>query len=847
MMKKNKIMFILVILIFSVFLGSVVFAATKDYVYGDSFNFSSGSSSEVGGFVVSSTGGLVANGTSLTYAAFDPTGLSRLNLSGIIDINVSLIANGSHGNYVNITFGWMLAQSNGSTMLNTTVFNHSAGAGAGKFNQTSFNYSFNSNLLIDGVYNISVYVQNVSNDFVVNFSRGFSIAIDRTPPNVTQFTMSNLTNNSNVTGGVIFFNVTINDSVTFAKSASIGLMNNFNNGTTGAGFNVTLIKNFSGIFHTALVLSNMTDGFYTVQVYANDSLDNVNMSVANLTFTLDRTPPNVTQFTMSNLTNNSNVTGGVIFFNVTINDSVTFAKFASIGLTNNFNNGTQFNITLVRNSSVFHTAVLLSAMTDGFYTVQVYANDSLDNVNMSVANLSFTLDRTGPNVTNIFLGNWTNGANISNGIIAGGTAVLNITVEANDSLTPNPGNPDTNLLAQVYFNITNSTGQINFTRAVANLSLWNASVSLNLSDTRYFPDGVYSILVYSNDSLNNLNRTQNLTFTLDRTLPTVSVSCTSSPTVGSTVTCTCTASDGTSGLSGSATFLGDSDGSESTTAGSVGSYTSSICSATDYAGNRQTATGSWTVVAASSSGGGGGGGGSGGGVSKGVENQFEKKTWTSINKGETATVSVKDGQIGVTGVEFKTAATTYGVTVQVEKVTTLPTTVKALDTKVYKYVKITESNVAKALDGVAKVNFKVTKEWLKEQGLGKDNVVLYRSVDNAWVALKTTVGEDDGTYQHYVAETPGFSYFAIGQGVTAPAVLVASAAGDKAVQQSKGQESSASTDVATLTPTAETVPGSVAESAQTDSSTDGGAGWVWVVFVLAIAAVVAIVYWWVKK
>src|SRR3989344_8998557 len=432
MMKKNKIMFILVILIFSVFLGSVVFAATKDYVYGDSFNFSSGSSSEGGGFVVSSTGGLVANGTSLTYAAFDPTGLSRLNLSGIININVSLIANGSHGNYVNVTFGWMLAQSNGSTMLNTTVFNHSAGAGAGKFNQTSFNYSFNSNLLIDGIYNISIYVQNVSNDFVVNFSRGFSIAIDRTPPNVTQFTMSNLTNNSNVTGGVIFFNVTINDSVTFAKSASIGLMNNFNNGTTGAGFNVTLIKNFSGIFHTALVLSNMTDGFYTVQVYANDSLDNVNMSVANLTFTLDRTPPNVTQFTMSNLTNNSNVTGGVIFFNVTINDSVTFAKFASIWLTNNFNNGTSgigFNVTLIKNfSGIFHTALVLSNMTDGFYTVQVYANDSLDNVNMSVANLTFTLDRTPPNVTQFTMSNLTNNSNVTGGVI-----FFNVTI--NDSVT----------------------------------------------------------------------------------------------------------------------------------------------------------------------------------------------------------------------------------------------------------------------------------------------------------------------------------------------------------------------------------------------------------------------------
>jgi hypothetical protein len=47
--------------------------------------------------------------------------------------------------------------------------------------------------------------------------------------------------------------------------------------------------------------------------------------------------------------------------------------------------------------------------------------------------------------------------------------------------------------------------------------------------------------------------------------------------------------------------------------------------------------------------------------------------------------------------------------------------------------------------------------------LTKDNIALFRFVDDSWVELTTTVGEDDGTYIHYSAKTPGFSYFAIAQ------------------------------------------------------------------------------------
>jgi len=464
--------------------------------------------------------------------------------------------------------------------------------------------------------------------------------------------------------------------------------------------------------------------------------------------------------------------------------------------------------------------------------------------------LSFVLDRQGPNVTNLFLGNWTTGAYIGGDVAAlGANTIVNITVEANDSLTLTNGQASNNYLAQVFFNISNSTGQINYTRAISNGSLWNASVVLNLSDSRYFPDGVYTVAAYANDSLNNYNRTTSLTFTIDRVAPSVAVSCTSNPTVGQTATCTCTVSDATSGLVTGYGFPGGKL-TESTTASSVGTFTSSTCGATDNAGNSRSATGSWTTVASSSgSGGGSGGGGSGGGVSKGVVDQFEKKVWTSVNKGETASIAVKDGQIGVTGVEFTVAKATYGVTLQVEKVSTLPAAVKAVDKKVYKYVKITESNVDKALEGTAKVSFKVTQDWLKENGLQKENVVLYRYVGTEWIGLKTTVGEVEGSYQLYTAETPGFSYFAIGQGqaVVAPAAAKEVKKADGAKTEVKSEPVTEAAKTAVATPATSTEKTADATGVTTKTTSGSGGLWVWIVFVLAIGVVIVVIYWWVKK
>jgi PGF-pre-PGF domain-containing protein len=159
--------------------------------------------------------------------------------------------------------------------------------------------------------------------------------------------------------------------------------------------------------------------------------------------------------------------------------------------------------------------------------------------------------------------------------------------------------------------------------------------------------------------------------------------------------------------------------------------------------------------------GGSGSSGAGGGVSAGVLGQFEKKIWTSINQGETAKMEVRNGIIGVTEIAFKVKNNAYGVWINVEKVDTLPKTIKTIPRKVYSNIKITENNVEKAMEK-ATIKFKVLKSWLTENQLAKSNIALYRYQDDKWHELTTTLGEDDGTYIHYAAETSGFSYFTIG-------------------------------------------------------------------------------------
>lgn len=296
----------------------------------DIINLSSGTSSQGGGLVVSSTTNGFTNGTSLSAASAGASGLSVVNLSsGIININLSLLRNATHGNYPNVTFGWVLAKSNGSTMLNTTIQNNTA-------NQSAFNYSFNANLLPDGIYNISVFVENISEGAtrIVNYSRGFDIAIDRTAPNVTLTIMntSNATSYRLGTTTEIQINVTLNDSTTSVPVVLFGIFSVGN----GTEFNVTPTKQGSYWF-VNLALGTLRSGDHIIRLYGNDTLGNVNNSVSNLSFNLNAAAPTAPLTGMpangSALTNrtpifdwfnSSDADGDVISYHIQVDDNARF-------------------------------------------------------------------------------------------------------------------------------------------------------------------------------------------------------------------------------------------------------------------------------------------------------------------------------------------------------------------------------------------------------------------------------------------------------------------------------------------------------------------------------------------
>ncbi|MDO8511243.1 MAG: PGF-pre-PGF domain-containing protein, partial [Nanoarchaeota archaeon] len=120
--------------------------------------------------------------------------------------------------------------------------------------------------------------------------------------------------------------------------------------------------------------------------------------------------------------------------------------------------------------------------------------------------------------------------------------------------------------------------------------------------------------------------------------------------------------------------------------------------------------------------------------------------------------------------------------------------------KMYRIIEITKGP-ALAKAGAytdATVKFKVEKAWLAENSMAKEAVTLHHYEGGMWNERSTTVGEDDGTYVHYSAKTPSFSYFVIGQksgavaapqaeaAPSAPAAEAAEAPAGEAAMEQKG-------------------------------------------------------------
>ena len=548
---------------------------------------------------------------------------SNLSLSslGKIEFNVTTNDSTTSVQYVKLGF----ANGNG------TELNLSAGR-----NSTTWSVELSTSPLTDGTYTVQYYVNDSLNN--LNRSRNsptgpLTFTLDRVAPFVGSFWMnnSNASNLSSSLVSILTFNATVNDTTLGTQEVRFGFYNG-----NGTGFNLTATHGNAGVWTATAVASALSDGTYTILITANDTVNNLNNTISNLTFTLDRTPPNVTSFVMnfSNSSNFSSTRVGKIEFNITANDSTTTVQSVKLGFNNG--NGTELNLSASRNSTAWSVELPVLTLGDGIYTVQYYVNDTLNNLNQSrnspTGPLTFRLDQTPPNVTSIRFGNYTTGSALGPSLSNRTTNVfINLSAFINDTLG----------VQNVLFNITNSSG------TVLSLSLsgspvveyWNASSVVNVSA---LAEGTYYINVIANDTVANVNRTQNFTFIIDRSAPTATVSCSpSSVTVGDSVACTCSGTDTISSIANSTFSSGSSTQSTATT--TTGTGTSLVCTTTDSAGNTATATGSWTVNAAAAA----TGSSSGGGGAAGVQLQETLKP-TESAKGPASTLTNPESSTGST-------------------------------------------------------------------------------------------------------------------------------------------------------------------------------------------------------
>ncbi len=220
-----------------------------------------------------------------------------------------------------------------------------------------------------------------------------------------------------------------------------------------------------------------------------------------------------------NYTETRNVTIDMIYPIILINSPANDSWTSAAGITPNFNFTDKsatgyckiyYGIYLqafgnVTNSSPINSyggLIPTPHYNNGSFTWYITCNDSAGNTNTSEIRTLYS-DASAPAVTIIAPANNYYYSN-KNFVL-----VLNASVNDGNGIGVNA----------VYFNITNSSGQVAFIQATNTTSTsWNATVNV----TNY-SDGSYTFTVYTNDSLNSINNTVSAVVTFDTVAPNISL------------------------------------------------------------------------------------------------------------------------------------------------------------------------------------------------------------------------------------------------------------------------------------------------------------------------------------
>jgi len=747
---------------------------------------------------------------------FDP-----YNLSGTLVFNATVINSESADEVI---FRFYNATT-GLLVYNVTINDTSDLSANNTFNVTIDT----SSVFSDYIYGITINATNASLSTGalegINNSNGAGnpafllLVIDNTAPSVT---IDSPADGSWIgSGGSFNFSATVTNDTGFTHFDVVNLSNN--SYSTGQGITTTGTDFAAGVAYNITYTTNdLGDGVHVLNVTANDTAGNLNNSESvtvyvdtgnptvvleiaqphdNWTWTTDTTPTLRYNFTDSWSPNAS---------------CELFVDGVGYGVNSSVLNNTQTNWTVNTSLSI------------GTKTWWVNCSDYVQNNASSGKDDHFYLDVVSP----VVFSSPTNDTSTSSTAINGTTFTFNFT---GGLIDPVGVENFTNASCELW--ISNSSGTmiangVNTTSPNAtsitlqnNNSLLTGIASPNGVAANWTINCTYngtSILTNAEDDFNTLN-VDNVT----PSKPTLTKNAVSSSTTTlaidiatSSDTTGCTDVDADTSISGSgASWTVTKGGLSSGTA-----YSFQVTCSDAASNSAQSVSSSFTTDVVSTSGGGSASSSSKTGVS-------EMLSLPLVKAGETTVMEIPNAALGFTEISVTVSEEVRFGKIKVEAITL--TESRAFSNEVYKSLKITEWNFEKALaeDSTVAMKFKVTKAWLSENGLTAANVAMFRFVDNAWVELTTTVGEDDGTYIHFSTETPGFSYFVIGEKDGAVGTPVT---GEAPAVEGEATPVTGDAPATDGTPAVEGLP--------SEAPT-----WPWIVAALAIVVIIGLVVWLKRK
>ncbi len=133
-----------------------------------------------------------------------------------------------------------------------------------------------------------------------------------------------------------------------------------------------------------------------------------------------------------------------------------------------------------------------------------------------------------------------------------------------------------------------------------------------------------------------------------------------------------------------------------------------------------------------------------------------KETTVSIDKGD------------VTSVSILVNSPVNSVYIDVNRLDAKPADVADAPGKIFRYLDIKAPVLTANVLDKAKIKFKVAKSWIAENKADATKIYLNRFADGTWNRLGTTKDSEDANSIVYLAESPGFSMFAISYEEAAP-------------------------------------------------------------------------------